>query len=36
LLLHDISKHNNNKKQKNIMFGEGFSHFFNIYSRFLD
>jgi hypothetical protein len=28
LLLHDISKHNNNKKQKNIMFGEGFSHFF--------
>jgi hypothetical protein len=27
LLLHDISKHNNNKKHKNIMFGEGFSHF---------
>jgi hypothetical protein len=30
LLLHDISKHNNNKKQKNIMFGEGFCHFFFI------
>ena len=32
-VLHDISKHNNQKK---IMFGEGLSHFFNIYSPFLD
>ncbi len=27
-VLHDISKHNNNKKQKNIMFVEVFCHFF--------
>ncbi len=29
-VLHDISKHNNNKKQKNIMFVEVFCHFFFI------
>ncbi len=28
LVLHDILKHNNNKKLKYIMFGEGFCHFF--------
>jgi hypothetical protein len=28
LPLHDISKHNNNKKQKNIIFGEGFCNIF--------
>jgi hypothetical protein len=28
LLLHDISKHNNNKKQRNLMFGERFCQFF--------
>jgi hypothetical protein len=35
LRLHDISKHNNNKKQKNIMFREGFCYFF-FCSPFLD
>ncbi len=34
LLLHDILKHNNNKKQKNIMFGEGFCHFLFLLSIF--
>ena len=28
LPLHDISKHNHNKKTKNTVFGEGFCHFF--------
>jgi hypothetical protein len=36
LLLHDISKHNDNKKQKNIIFGEGFCSFFSFCSPFLD
>ncbi len=36
LPLHDISKHNHNKKTKNSMFGEGFCHFFYFCSPFLD
>jgi hypothetical protein len=34
LLLHDISKHNNNKKRKNIMFGGDFVIFLFLLSIF--
>ncbi len=33
-LQHDSSKHNNNKKPKEIMFGKGFCHFFYLCSSF--